>query len=169
MPIARTATLTIRIAVDSTFICGGVAVLALLATLLPHVRTDDLRQSQRCGTGVVAIGEHEVKITPALAALAQWQGLEHAALHEGAEEADGVEVADLARDAAREPGRVEPGQGRDAAPGVDHRVPRRGDIVAARAHAAEPGDDDAAWSDRRRQRQAHAGAPSTDQETWATM
>ena len=41
---------------------------------------DDLRQPQRSGAGVVPIGEYEVKITPAFAALAQRQGLEHAAL-----------------------------------------------------------------------------------------
>src|ERR1700722_11812494 len=58
--------------------CGPRRFGLELATLLSHVLADDLRQPQRSGAGVVAIGEHEVKIAPALAALAQRQRFEYA-------------------------------------------------------------------------------------------
>src|SRR6266403_3687058 len=46
-----------------------------LAALFCHQPADDLRQAQCAGTGVVAVGEHQVEFGPALAALAQGQRL----------------------------------------------------------------------------------------------
>jgi len=48
----------------------------VLATTLRHILTDDLRQPQRAGTGVIAVGEHQVEIRKALAAFAQRQWFE---------------------------------------------------------------------------------------------
>src|ERR1035438_3549651 len=49
-------------------------------TLLCHVLPHDIRQPERTGTRVVAIGKHQVEIAPTLAALAQRKWLQHSAL-----------------------------------------------------------------------------------------
>src|ERR1700678_3394153 len=51
-----------------------------LAALPGHVLANDFSQPQRGGTGVIAVGEYQVEIGAALAALAQRQRLEFAAL-----------------------------------------------------------------------------------------
>src|SRR5271165_21033 len=55
-------------------------VLRVLATLLRDVLTDDLRQPQRAGTGIIAVRKNQVKVAPALTAFAQRQRFELAAV-----------------------------------------------------------------------------------------
>src|SRR5271163_4844161 len=54
-------------------------VILEAAKLLCDPRAHDLRQPQRTGPGIVPVGEHQIKLRPALATLTQRQGIEQTA------------------------------------------------------------------------------------------